>query len=227
MSDLLKSVLIVAAMMAAAPAFSQDTTETPTEETPAEEAPTPETSETEAPGASDGAAPAETTERADGLSTGSAEIEVGQTYRLSTHGDWELRCIRAPEGQQEPCQLYQLLEDQNGNSVAEINLFALPPEDTLVAGATIVTPLQTLLTQQVRLSVDGSQAKVYPFTFCTEIGCFARVGFTDADIATFKRGREGKITVVPAQAPDQRVELTVSLSGFTAGFEAVTKALEN
>lgn len=160
--------------------------------------------------------------RADGLATGSEE--VGATYVRSTHGDWELRCIKASEGQKDPCQLYQLLKDQNDNAVAEINMFNLPEGDQLAAGATIVTPLETLLTAQVRIGVDEASPKVYPFTFCTAIGCFARVGFSADDVASFKRGNIAKITVVPAQAPDQTVDLTVSLTGFTAAFDAVIAA---
>jgi invasion protein IalB len=203
MTHLTKILSLAVVLGLAAPAFAQSTdadTETETTEQ------------------------AESAPRADGLAVGQQEQALGETYVRSEHGDWDLRCIRAPEGQQDPCQLYQLLEDQNGNSVAEINLFNLPEGDELAAGATIVTPLETLLTQQVRLSVDGSQPKIYPFTFCTQIGCFARVGFTDGDVATFKRGNEAMIVVVPAQAPDQRVELTVSLTGFTAGFDAVVEA---
>lgn len=210
MSEYLKSLMIGAVLGAIATtgALAQTTTET-TDDAPA--------AETEAEAA--------TTERADGLSTGQEIIEVGSTYRVSEHGDWELRCIKAPEGTKDPCQLYQLLADQDGNSVAEINLFPLAADDQLAAGATIVTPLETLLTQQVKLAVDGGQAKVYPFTFCTQVGCFARVGFTDGDVAAFKRGNAAKITVVPAQAPDQVVELTMSLKGFTAGLDATTAAL--
>ena len=171
---------------------------------------------------------AETTtqERADGLSTGevATQEEVGKTYVESIHGDWELRCIKAPEGQKDPCQLYQLLKDQNDNSVAEINLFNLPSDDDLAAGATIVTPLETLLTRNVVMSVDGGKSKSYPFTFCPAIGCFARVGFTAEDVASFKRGNQAKIVVIPAQAPKNTVELTVSLTGFTAAFDAVTAA---
>ncbi|PTX55897.1 invasion protein IalB [Litoreibacter ponti] len=213
MSEYLKSLMIGAAIAAfvSTGAVAQTATET-TEEAPAAGAQTT----TEAP------TEGETTERADGLSTGQEIIEVGTTYRISEHGDWELRCIKAPEGTKDPCQLYQLLSDQQGNSVAEINLFPLPEGDQLAAGATIVTPLETLLTQQVKLAVDGGQAKVYPFTFCTQVGCFARVGFTDGDVAAFKRGNAAKITVVPAQAPDQVVELTMSLKGFTAGMDAAT-----
>lgn len=168
----------------------------------------------------------ETTEesRTDGLVTGQEVRSVGDTYEVAEHGDWSLRCIQAPEGQTDPCQLYQLLKDQNGNSVAEINLFNLPEADELAAGATIVTPLETLLNQGIRLAVDGSKPKVYPFTFCSNIGCFARVGFTNADVEAFKRGNAAQILIVPVQAPNQTVNLTVSLSGFTAGFAAVTEA---
>ncbi|SFR48964.1 invasion associated locus B family protein [Litoreibacter janthinus] len=220
MSEYLKSMLIGAALSAvfAGGAIAQTTTE------PAAEAPAAEAPAAEAPAAE---APATETPRADGLSTGADVVEVGKTYRVSEHGDWELRCIKAPEGTKDPCQLYQLLEDQQGNSVAEINLFNLPQDDKLAAGATIVTPLETLLTQNVLLSVDGGKAKVYPFTFCTTIGCFSRVGFTAGDVAGFKAGNSAKIVVVPAQAPDQKVELTMSLKGFTAGFDAVIAATAN
>ena len=148
MSEYLKSLMIGAMLSAfvAGGAIAQTATDTPAEEVHTDDAETP---------------------RADGLSTGSEVAEIGKTYKVSEHGDWELRCIKAPEGTKDPCQLYQLLEDQQGNSVAEINLFSLPDGDELTAGATIVTPLETLLTQNVLLSVDGGKPKVYPFTFCT------------------------------------------------------------
>jgi len=200
MSDLFKPLFLCVAIALTGPAFAQQDAETP----PVADEPR-----------TDGLIVDETVD--DGVTA------TGEPYLVSQHGDWELRCIKAPEGQEDPCQLYQLLEDQNGNSVAEINLFNLPDGDQLEAGATIVTPLETLLTQQVRVTVDSGQPKVYPFTFCTTVGCFARVGFTAGDIASFKRGNQATITIVPAQAPDQRVELTVSLSGFTAGFDAVAE----
>ena len=120
--------------------------------------------------------------------------------------------------------MYQLLADADGNSVAEINLFNLPEGGQALAGGTIATPLETLLTQQIRLSVDGSQAKRYPFTFCNTVGCFSRVGFTQEEVDGFKRGNEATITIVPAAAPNETVDLTVSLSGFTAAWTAVQAA---
>lgn len=154
-----------------------------------------------------------------GLSTGTPE--VGATYIRETFTDWELRCVSAPEGQPDPCQLYQLLRDIDGNAVAEFNLFDVPDEGDLAAGATIVTPLDTLLTGQLRMAVDNGQPRVYPFSFCQAIGCFVRLGLTTEDIHAFEAGNSATIAIVPLPAPDQVVALGMSLSGFTAGFAAL------
>jgi invasion protein IalB len=146
---------------------------------------------------------------------------VGQTYVAETHGDWELRCIRAEEGQPEPCQLYQLLRDDNGGAVAEFNIFDLPDEGQVVAGATIVTPLDTLLTPGLRLRVDDGNWAEFPFAFCQPIGCFARLGLTEDNLAAFRAGGDAFVALVPLPAPDQVVQLEASLSGFTAGFAAL------
>lgn len=152
-----------------------------------------------------------------------AAAQLGQTYVSETHGDWSVRCIRTESGN-DPCQLYQLLQDQQDNNVAEISLFGLPPGQQAAAGATIVTPLETLLTEQLTLQVDGGEARTYPFSFCSTIGCFARVGFTSDEVDQFRRGNVATLSIVPAAAADQRVNLDVSLTGFTAGYDAVNAA---
>lgn len=159
------------------------------------------------------------------LSTGIAESAegIGQTYVDGSFGDWEMRCIRTESGN-DPCQLYQLLVDGNGNSVAEINLFVVNGNPEIAAGATIVTPLETLLTANLRLAVDSGEAKVYPFSFCRTIGCFSRIGLTGDEIAGFRKGASARVLIVPAAAPDQTVELKASLSGFTAGWNALVEA---
>ncbi len=172
----------------------------------------------------DGIAPAPG-ELAMGRPVGEGE-GIGTTYIAGTSGAWEQRCIKAGDGR-DPCQLYQLLTDQQGNPVAEISVFGLPEGQQAAAGATIITPLETLLTQQITLAVDAATGKRYPFTFCAENGCFARVGFTEADIASFKRGAQATLTIVPAAAPDQQIDLSISLNGFTAGYDEVNEANGN
>jgi len=216
MTPVTRKLALALALMVMSPvglALAQTTTETPTQ-APAE---TP---------VAVGDAPV-----ADGLSMG-AEVDaveapptqetaqVGETYLLANFEQWEQRCIKTEDGS-DPCQLYQLLKDQDGNSVAEFSMFALPPGGEAAAGATVVVPLETLLTSNLLIAVDGGKAKVYPFTFCAQIGCISRVGFTADEVAQFKKGAAATMTIVPAVAPDQKVTLAISLKGFTAGYDAV------
>ena len=145
--------------------------------------------------------------------------QVGETYIAAEYGDWALRCLKAAEGEVDACNLYQLLVSDEGASVAEFNIFQLPEGGQAVAGATLVVPLETLLTQQVTISVDGQNARRYPFNFCNRAGCVARIGFTQPEIDEFKRGIQATVRIVPAAAPTQEVVLAVSLSGFTAGYD--------
>lgn len=181
--------------------------------------------QTEEAPAADAPAASEPAPAGDDLSLG-AEVKApdgpGTTYTAATFDSWEQRCIRTEDGS-DPCQLYQLLKDGEGTSVAEISMFALPAGGQAVAGATVVAPLETLLTEQMTLAIDGATPKRYPFTWCAPVGCIARLGFTQEDLDSFKKGAKATMTIVPALAPDQKVVLEISLKGFTAGFEAVAK----
>lgn len=203
------AALALSALMAGLPALAQETaTEAPATDAPAE-----------APAEVTGDAPT-----ADGLSmgaeVGAEEGGVGSTYLAAQFELWEQRCVKTEDGS-DPCQLYQLLKDAQGGNLAEISLFALPPGGQAAAGATIVVPLETLLTANLTLAIDGGKAKIYPYTFCAPIGCIARVGFTAEEIAQFKKGAKAVLTLVPAVAPDQKVTADISLKGFTAGYDAV------
>lgn len=147
--------------------------------------------------------------------------DMGSTYVQEEVGDWEIQCIRT-EQDEDPCTLYQLLSDDQDNPVAEVSVFRLPAGGRATAGATVIVPLETLLTEQLRIAVDGGQGKLYPFSFCNPVGCYARIGLTESDVEAFKRGAVARISIVPFAAPDQTVTLDMSLSGFTAGFDQVS-----
>lgn len=145
--------------------------------------------------------------------------QIGQPYVLQEFGDWQMRCVKQAEGEREPCNLYQLLENDEGLAVAEFNFFRLPEGSRAAAGATIVVPLETFLPEQLTLSIDGLNARRYPFTFCNAAGCVARAGFTEEEVNELKRGATATVRLVPAANPGTEVNLTVSLTGFTAGYE--------
>lgn len=154
-----------------------------------------------------------------GLDTG-RPVQEDPAYIKATHDDWQIKCFRTGvEGQDDLCQMYQLLTESAGNPVAEFTIYRLPEGGPVVAGATIAAPLGTLLTEEIKLSVDGANAKSYAYSFCTMAGCFARIGLTQQDIDTMKRGVKVTIEIVPAQAPDQKVKIDASLKGFTAAYE--------
>ena len=178
-----------------------------------------QTAGTETP---DAGAPAVNIEDQLSLGEDASAPQVGQTYTREKIDDWELRCIKAEEGVEEPCQMYQLMTDSEGTPVAEISIFRLPEGGRAVAGATIVVPLETSLPQQLTMQVDDHAARRYPYSFCNTIGCFSRVGLVAEEVASFRAGKEAKLTIVPALAPDQKVELNMSLIGFTASYDKTT-----
>lgn len=203
-------LLSLLAAIGGAPALAQ-TTETPATETPAAEG------------------DASTANIGGDLDLGETEGAAAaapaqpQTYIKETFGDWSLQCLKIEvEGAEDVCQMYQLLKDANGASVAEVSIFRLNNGGQAVAGGTFVVPLETLLTQKLSVSVDGGQARRYDYSFCAPVGCYARVGFTAEDIQRFKAGKAGTVTLIPALAPDQKVSVQMSLSGFTAAYEATS-----
>lgn len=146
----------------------------------------------------------------------------GTVYVRETSGDWEVRCIRT-QLDHDPCTLFQLLRDDNGNDVAQYEIVTLPPGQRFAAGVTIVTPLETLLTQQVQVTVDKGLGKRYPFNYCNNVGCFARFGATDADLRALREGTMAEMVIYAAAAPQQEVALKISLMGVSAGLDKIAE----
>ena len=176
--------------------------------------------------AAEGEAPAQAAEAPANVA---ADLNIGQEangesggYVKETFGAWQQRCMKTGL-EADPCQLYTLLKDGEGNNVAEFTIFNLP-EGTpgeAIAGANFIAPLETLLGEGVRIQIDTAPPLAYPFSVCTQVGCVSRIGFTKADVAALKKGKKAVMTIVPFVSPETEVKLEVSLQGFTAAYEAV------
>ncbi|MBO9454119.1 invasion associated locus B family protein [Paracoccus sp. R12_1] len=211
-------------------------TEAPAAEAPATEAPAAETSSGEdatadapaadAPDADEQPAAAAPATSAAGAATAtdeaaSGEPKVGSYYAKSSHTDWTVRCIKAEQGK-DPCELYQLMQDADGNSVAELTLIPLTNGD-VAAGATLVAPLETDLIQGLGFAVDNGKPRGYPFSFCAPVGCVSRIGLSAEELGQMKRGSAATVTLMPFGGdPKQPVELGLSLAGFTAAFDELS-----
>ena len=209
------SNLSLIAILAMGTSLSAQEATTEAEAAPAAEAQAVETP-TGAP-AAEGAAPADAATAAEGLDQG-REVDEDPSYIKATYGDWQMKCFRTGT-EEDLCQMYQLLTEAAGNPVAKFSLYRLPKSAPVVAGATIAVPLGTLLNEEIKIAIDGGKAKSYAYSFCTMEGCFARIGLAQADVDALKRGVKATLEIVPAQAPDQKVKISVSLNGFTAAFD--------
>ncbi|MGN7867996.1 invasion associated locus B family protein [Paracoccus sp. 22332] len=222
--------VLAALALIAAPAFAQDSTApaatpAPAAETPAADAPAASeapAAETPAPAADAAAtnAPASDAPAAATAADADAGPQVGQYYAKETHQDWTTRCIKAEQGK-DPCELYQLLKDSDGNSVAEMTLIPLRNGE-VAAGATLIAPLETDLIQGLGFAVGTAEPRGYPFNFCAPVGCVSRMGFTAAELDALKRGANATVTLLPFGGDRENpVRLTLSLAGFTAAFDAL------
>lgn len=152
--------------------------------------------------------------------TETAELPApGTFYFRGADGEFQLRCIRdASEPPRENCQLYQLLTNEAGNNVAKFTMVPLPEGAGAAAGATITTPLGTLLTKPLVMAVDSNPPKAYPFVWCDEEGCSARVGLTEEEVELMRKGAKATIQIFALANPTEPVQLTMSLIGFTKSF---------
>ena len=149
------------------------------------------------------------------------EPQIGDGYLREKHAAWEVRCIKAEDVEAEECRLFNLLDDPDGNAIAQIDMQALPKGGKAVAGIDIATPLGSLLTAQVIVKIDAGKAKRYPYTWCDQLGCYARFGMTGAEIAAMKKGAKAAVVISSVAAPDKPPNLELSLAGFTAAWAAI------
>ena len=196
----------------------------PAQETtaPATTAPATTAPATTAP--ADTAAPADAQAPAAPAADASAQPQAPQMVVKNTYGDWQLRCLQTADGS-DPCEIFQLLRDGRGAPVGQGWFVALADAGKAAVGATITAPLETFLPAGLGLTLDAQKPKAYPFTFCNEIGCSARVGFTADEYAAMKKGNKVTVAVVPMLAPDKTVTVTMSLKGFTDATDALKKEM--
>jgi len=172
-----------------------------------------------------GTAQAQTTTESEEFSTGKEpEIQVGQTYSRDQFDDWEMICQKTETGA-DPCELAHLVVDQTGNAMVDLRIFPLPPGQKVIAGSTFVAPLGIMLQNGVVLELPGKESKQYPFQFCNQVGCVARIGFTPLELEAMRKGETATVTLHSVSNPNQGVSVPISLKGFATGYAALVKAM--
>lgn len=170
------------------------------------------------------AAPAETAEAAPAqpprMKT-EEEAVVGEPYGR-IEGDWRVVCQKTLSGE-DPCRMGQLLRDEAGNPVIEVEVSRFKGGNAPDAVMVINTPVGTILTEGVTLTIDTSKPAKVPFFYCDGQVCVSRVNLRDADAAAFKRGNMAKVTIVPVTNPGTPVSVDMPLTGFTASYDSLPR----
>ncbi|MDA7963215.1 invasion associated locus B family protein [Ruegeria sp.] len=153
-----------------------------------------------------------------GLDLGETGPRVGEQYVKEKSGAWNVSCLKAESGE-DPCAMVQVMNGAQGDPIAEVTVGKLPAGGAAVAWANVVVPLETLLQAQLAISIDGAPRKLYNYHHCIPVGCLAQLGLTQGDIDAMKSGSKAVLSLVPARAPDQVLNMDMSLSGFTAAYD--------
>jgi invasion protein IalB len=196
----------------AAPALAQEAA-APADPAPAAEAPPATDAAPPAPAPAAAPAPAPAPAAA-GTGTAPAQPEI----TVTEHGDWEVGCLAGTTN----CEMQQVALDQSANPVILVRLVKLPAGSEAQALMIFNTPLGTLLPPGLGFQIDGGQAAALPFEWCVQEGCIVRLGLRDPEIVAMKRGSTVKLSVTSISDPAAPVELALSLTGFTAGFDSLT-----
>ncbi|WP_423824092.1 invasion associated locus B family protein [Salinisphaera sp. SPP-AMP-43] len=138
--------------------------------------------------------------------------------KITHYEDWEVRCPKS--GNQSECEMTQLVKSPDTGKPIMRVVMGYPPQINTPA-MIVILPLGTRLAPGVQLSVDGDQARRFPFQICLQQGCRADFPIKNQLLSKLKGGRTAAITIVGPKG--DQINLKVSLSGFTDANNAIAK----
>ncbi|MDH3317157.1 MAG: invasion associated locus B family protein [Gammaproteobacteria bacterium] len=142
-------------------------------------------------------------------------LEEGQKFK-----DWSARCETPKGAEQQSCYIFQRLVTRKDDTY-------LPVLHVLVGyitadgkpGLFATVPLGVSLRQGLKLSVDSAEPVSFGYSHCNNQGCLGALALSDELIARMRAGKQALITF--HSGAQQPVTISVSLQGFTAGFNAL------
>lgn len=150
-------------------------------------------------------------------SSQAAGVKSGQQF-----GDWTVNC--EGKGAGEICHIDQKIvsKDEKKHGLLEIGVGMMPmPNGTKSPKLIVLAPLGILLPKGLTLQIDDTPAAQLPFVQCFPVGCRTVINLESDGLQKFKNGNTAKFTYyLPNGKP---ASIPVSLKGFTAGFDAVSK----
>lgn len=133
-----------------------------------------------------------------------------------TFGDWVKLCTDRDE--RTVCQIVQTANHESGRLVFQTAVGYVADNDRPVMYLT--APLGIFLPKGISLIVDEDENGVRATVLrCDENGCLAVLAMSDELLARLKRGNEARLFF--GATAQRNVEIPLSLTGFTDGFESL------
>lgn len=154
-----------------------------------------------------------------GASQGNGGNAAAEQTVVEQHGVWVFECARyaSAPGSPEYCTMQQVLTVNDTDDVALAVTVAFNPnsgEPVMFA----MTPLGVDLPVGVGLKVDEGPQLGVPYTVCQRIGCRAAIPVTQPLLTSLKGGSTLKVSY---SYRGRRIDVPVSLNGFTAAYKAL------
>jgi invasion protein IalB len=150
-----------------------------------------------------------------------APAEQPQIREEAVHDDWTVYCFET----RDLCFMRQVGQYQ-GQDIIEVRLVRREPQQTqrgtVEAVLEVRTPINVLLKPGVSLTIDQGETQQAMYHVCAPQGCVLQEGLPNALVNQFKRGITASFGIVPlSQGEPQRIEIPISLKGFTAAYESL------
>ncbi len=134
------------------------------------------------------------------------------------YGDWNMRCETPPGAQGPQCALMQYVVAESRPNVG-LSVIMLKTADGKAKLLRIITPLGVLLPSGLGLKIDDDDIGRAGFVRCIAEGCLAEVILEDELLNKLRRGQQA--TFIVFVSPEDGIGIPISLSGFSAGYDAL------
>ena len=142
-----------------------------------------------------------------------------QNVERTKHGDWTVECRTLQNGGRF-CQMGQNLNNPSTNKPLMQVVVGIKRNDTQSQPfLQVLAPLGIWLRPGLEFSIDGGQPTRLAFETCLKVACVAEMALSEGLLSAMKRG--AKATVVMRNIRREKLEVPVSLSGFTASYNAL------
>ena len=155
-----------------------------------------------------------------GLLFAAAAPAVAQVAEGQAFGDWVARCVTPPGATRHQCSLqHRVIAKEPKRQLLNVTVGFFGKERT--PGALFHAPIGVYLPAGLTLSIPGAQVVRIVYDICTPQVCRAPVTLTPELVAAMKKAGKGDVTIQDSRR--KPLKLPLSLKGFTAGYDALSR----